>query len=374
MIQDQMNNNKNLFNLRSKCYACNQSDHSLFQCNKVLFCPDKEKIIKKNEFSHPQERKPFTRKRKNKIKRGIFKPIPTLDKSISDCKIKTYDYDEEENSSVDISNEEEKEKSEENEEEGNKGEEINTNPSSNEKLLSKEFPSKQTFSSQSSKIQNPSRFSIKGEKNSLFLDPSTLPKPRISINNNEEISNNILKFKESPMSSPKNILINASLTREITKEEREFADNNSEPSLRIKKRKKEIEEEEHESHIHGSLGLIDGFDKMHEFKKYFPHNNFSYVQKNYNEKHAHLFSNKKKINELKKYFQYTFNPLLMYQKIKKQKEMMRMSKKKPYLAHCSREKSKTFIDLFSNLMKTTRDKKSKRKWYNPILKLFKKIK
>lgn len=68
MIQDLLNNNSNSFDLKNKCYACNMSGHCVQQCNKIHFCPDKEKIIKKNEFSFPQVRQAFTRKNTKKKK------------------------------------------------------------------------------------------------------------------------------------------------------------------------------------------------------------------------------------------------------------------------------------------------------------------
>lgn len=195
------------------------------------------------------------------------------------------------------------------------------------------------------------------EKNTAFLETFANPKPRISINNNED--SYISKSKES--------LIN------FSKIEGESSDNeNHENSLKLRKKKKEINHEEYDAHLFISLGLINNFDKMHEFKIYFPHNNFSNVRKSYNEKNHHLI-NKKKINELKKYFQYTFNPLLMYQKIKR-RESIKSQKKKNSPVHAPNDKNNNFFSLFENLIKLNNDKKSKKKWYSPFSKIFKKIK
>lgn len=198
------------------------------------------------------------------------------------------------------------------------------------------------------------------EKNNALIDSSPNSKPikSINININEDIPSYMSKSsKESLIINPKN--------------EGEISDNdNYENSLKPRKKKKEIDLEENDSQLYISLGLINNFEKMHEFKTYFPHNNFSNIRNCYNERVSHLF-NKKKINDLKKYFQYTFNPLLMYQKIKR-KESLKSNKKK---AHGINKKNNNFFSLLGNLMSINEEKKkSKKKWYSPFSKIFKKIK
>lgn len=56
MIRDEINVSHLLIKLKAKCSACKQANHLLENCNLLHFCPDKEKIIKKYEFSHPQGR------------------------------------------------------------------------------------------------------------------------------------------------------------------------------------------------------------------------------------------------------------------------------------------------------------------------------
>lgn len=54
-----------------KCYACNKPGHLVNSCNLLHFIPDNEKILKKYEYSHMQERNPFERKKK-KTRHKIF--------------------------------------------------------------------------------------------------------------------------------------------------------------------------------------------------------------------------------------------------------------------------------------------------------------
>lgn len=85
MIRDEINVSHSLIRLKAKCSACQKPTHLLESCNLLHFCPDKEKIIKKYEFSHPQERFPFKRADKKK-KNRFFKALKafTSEKNLSE--------------------------------------------------------------------------------------------------------------------------------------------------------------------------------------------------------------------------------------------------------------------------------------------------
>lgn len=102
MMQDQIKLSFSIDKLRIKCYVCNTVGHLANQCNLIHYKADNEKIIKKYEYSHPQERKIFERK-KCKHKKSIVFEDKKIMESISNS---------EKNVEKDISSEEGEQESE----------------------------------------------------------------------------------------------------------------------------------------------------------------------------------------------------------------------------------------------------------------------
>lgn len=83
MLKDSLlYNSDNKFNILPKCVSCGLNTHQTVFCSLLHFIPDKEKIIKKYEFSTFQERKPdFHRKNEDKKNRRL----QTKEKKIKDA-------------------------------------------------------------------------------------------------------------------------------------------------------------------------------------------------------------------------------------------------------------------------------------------------
>lgn len=197
MIQDQINFYSNFSKLRMKCYACNKTGHLINECKMLHFCADKEKVIKLNDFSHPQERKTYIRKHTTKKRAKIFqqKTYSKLNTAFSDIS-QTYNFD---NNSSDEEIEEEniKQKPEEKNEEQNNI--FFKQISSSAELTS---PRHKINVMPSIKASDTKNFKINlesaGERKSFLLDTNVqnLPKPRISISKVVDDDNNKSRERE----------------------------------------------------------------------------------------------------------------------------------------------------------------------------------
>ena len=107
MLKDQINLNFTLLGLRVRCFACRERGHLVNDCKLLHFNPDKEKIIKSNDFSRIQERAKFHRKISKKTKAKVFKALlPKLNNVVDP------DLDEQPDDSLDDAEEAEDEDSE----------------------------------------------------------------------------------------------------------------------------------------------------------------------------------------------------------------------------------------------------------------------
>lgn len=318
MIQDILNNNSNSYNLKNKCYACNLNGHSVQKCNKIHFCPDREKIIKKTEFSFPQQRNPFKRKKEKKIRAGLFKKIKIEINEPLDS------YDEKSSISNDYSSE--------------------SNHQDNSEFTEKEMePSENFFSNQQS---SKNLLANKNIKNRPSLTLNIQPEPRISIN-----SESLPQKSESELFGDKEKMDN-SMKKNIP--------GNLE---------KEID---YESPI---IYELRDFDKIQNYKKYFPDMNFNKIEKSFNETNSQNHkNNKKKLNYLKRYSMYTFNINSMYTLINRRRKQ-RSGQSSPKVSS-KKSHADRFLNIIKKIMEIIKKKKEtkKKKWYNSVGRLFKKKK
>lgn len=64
MINEKITQDKNYENLDLPCYSCQKTWHPFNECPFLHYIPDHEKIINKNNYSKPNERKKFNRNKK----------------------------------------------------------------------------------------------------------------------------------------------------------------------------------------------------------------------------------------------------------------------------------------------------------------------
>lgn len=190
MIQDQINIKCSLERLKTKCFACKSVSHTVYNCNLIHFCPDKEKVIKSNEFSYNQERTQYTRKKKTKKKRGYFKAFSN-EKNISQTKSINFEGGDEycDTFSSDENIDDENQKTENS---------INNNFVSEKSLTYESMPSQNLGgNSKMEKINlNSSTHSFERNKSKLSKMSPQNQKLRISVNY-EDISQNIKDLKNS---------------------------------------------------------------------------------------------------------------------------------------------------------------------------------
>ena len=146
-----------------------------------------------------------------------------------------------------------------------------------------------------------------------------------------------------------------------------------------------------------------GLDRVHNFKNFFPEHNFKEIQQNYNQKITWTRLNRKKKLIIQKLSQYTFKPLLLYEKLKskKTKGKTKLTMKKPQNTkinkfdsdndvkreetnkshfvftveqdkkltlrtnklEVSKRKKMTLMELVLAIIKIQKEKKDKMKWY-----------
>lgn len=403
MMQDQINFYSIFSNLRIKCYACNKTGHLINECKMLHFCADREKVIKLNDFSHPQDRKAFLRKQTKKKRAKVFqqKTYSKLNTAFSEIS-QTYNFD---NNSSDEENDEaniEQKPEEKNEEQNN--------------IFFKQISSSAELSSPRHKINvmpfikasDTKNFKINlesaGERKSFLLDTNVQnsPKPRISIskvidddnfNNNKGREREFSCFSNKSFTNKKSysrehtnetmkergsIRKSIQFSREITKSEKENDMNspnnktNSENFSSKTESKKKLDEEEENLQKYEDSNSWD-FDKIHNYHKYFPDNNFTIIAKNYNKRQNVCFHNacKRKFTEMKKYLQYTIFCPLMYDQIKRRKTRKRTmntsAKHTNFEAKVSERKTnETFFNLIQTIMRKNREKNKRQNVFSRI--------
>ena len=384
MLQDQINFDPSLKSLRVRCYACKKTDHIVNQCNLMHFCQDRERLIKHEDFSHFQERNSsFIRKKSIKKHFKQFKEIKI-----------SMNFPLEPNNEGDFSSDEDQDEE------------------TKEKMMSKQASSKSDiFFPQSSLVGTERKTSgqiiqmqlFDKAKTKQFLDENTKerkscfkqvadtssppnneqrksclldPKPRISILRESDGSQNNKQSQGVPRNSRKSFHQNVSisfdpqLSRAETTVEKgieglkssEVLDNDNTTTLNVE-----------------ALGFEWIFEKIGIFRNYFPKNSFTSIQKRYNERNPGVRLNKKKMNELKKYSQFTFSAEKLYDMIKKKSGIRKSRKNNTTRITLDKDgtqkidKMDKFVKLVSRIMKTQKEKNMKGKWYAPIVRIVKKF-
>jgi len=374
MLKDQINLNFTLLGLRVRCFACWERGHLVNDCKLLHFHPDKEKIIKSNDFSRNQERGKFQRKISKKTKAKVFKALV--------YKLNNVDPDlDEPEDSVDDAEEAEDEDTEK------KNKKIFFNKELKDTLTSKclsqdlDLKNESMSSSNNNKdnqpisnfqlnVQNLQRNSniqmpIKLEKlikrGSKFIDNNIIINSPPN-NNNEMLSpnnkNEKLASPQKRVSFKKNQVILESRTMNTSK------------TSSLSDSRKRFESQE------GLLNLktsVENFDAITHFKKYFPLNNFKSIQRNLNKKTSVVKMLRKKRKEIEKLSQYMFAAVTVRSKLKKMSKKIsnsRIGEKKKNSKNDTIIKKENFMSLVSRVVKSMKKEKSMRKkWYFPVWKL-----
>ena len=374
MLKDQLNLNFTLLGLRVRCFACRERGHLVNDCKLLHFHPDKEKIIKSNDFSRNQERGKFQRKISKKTKAKVFKALV--------YKLNNVDPDlDEPEDSVDDAEEAEDEDTEK------KNKKIFFNKELKDTLTSKclsqdlDLKNESMSSSNNNKdnqpisnfqlnVQNLQRNSniqmpIKLEKlikrGSKFIDNNIIINSPPN-NNNEMLSpnnkNEKLASPQKRVSFKKNQVILESRTMNTSK------------TSSLSDSRKRFESQE------GLLNLktsVENFDAITHFKKYFPLNNFKSIQRNLNKKTSVVKMLRKKRKEIEKLSQYMFAAVTVRSKLKKMSKKIsnsRIGEKKKNSKNDTIIKKENFMSLVSRVVKSMKKEKSMRKkWYFPVWKL-----
>lgn len=335
MIQDQINlSAKNSVILPVKCYLCNETAHFINNCPYLHFVSDKEKVIKKNEYSHPQERKSNFPRSKRKKKVFLFKsldlqkqiqmlhlnPVSSeLDSSFDSESLHSQSI--EQKSSVNIEEEEDDEEEEKNEEEYNEnGENSEKNPKNKYKL---------TKQNSKENVLSPLLPLPEKKKQITFENPE----PSITISNQSSISSMAENKKiDSPCVADRNCRMKHSeKTKSLSGDKMKSFTAEKNKSISTEKRKsiefmkidtrhsdqQKNDNEEGESF----LGFTEhGIDKIAHFKNYFPKFNFCSIKATI-ERIPKI--SKKKRTEMQRLSQYTFFMETLYRHKKKRKSRMK---------------------------------------------------
>jgi len=374
MLKDQINLNFTLLGLRVRCFACWERGHLVNDCKLLHFHPDKEKIIKSNDFSRNQERGKFQRKISKKTKAKVFKALV--------YKLNNVDPDlDEPEDSVDDAEEAEDEDTEKKNKKIFFNKELKDTLTS--KCLSQDLDLKNGSMSSSnnnkdnqpisnfqlnvqnlqrnSNIQMPIKLEKLIKRGSKFIDNNIIINSPPN-NNNEMLSpnnkNEKLASPQKRVSFKKNQVILESRTMNTSK------------TSSLSDSRKRFESQE------GLLNLktsVENFDAITHFKKYFPLNNFKSIQRNLNKKTSVVKMLRKKRKEIEKLSQYMFAAVTVRSKLKKMSKKIsnsRIGEKKKNSKNDTIIKKENFMSLVSRVVKSMKKEKSMRKkWYFPVWKL-----
>jgi len=293
MIQDQINLSNNIQPLRLRCYICNETGHLMNNCNKLHFIPDSEKIIKVNDFSYPQERNCSYKRVKTKKSKTLHK-LHQPQAQVSSIKLKSIEIEDE------SSNEEE---------------------------------SLDDEREESQKISDPkielNAISESCERKSIFFEKKEerFNKPNIPLQGPGQFSD----FMNNSISKPIQLLQSSS--------DKAGSLENSPNNKKSIGEKKLICEKKNSTIEASTLSNNDilNFERMQNFKTYFPENNFKEIITLQNEKNigSRINSriNRRKQTEISRLSQYTIRSILLYEAVK--------NKNIEY----KRKKTKNLVDL-----------------------------
>lgn len=337
MIQDQINlNSTNSLILPMKCYLCSDTTHFVNNCPFIHFVSDKEKVIKKNEYSHPQERRSGFQRKNKKRKVFLFKSLDLqkqiqmlhlnpmsseLDSSFDSESLHSQSV--EQKSSLNIEDEEDDEEEEKNENENFENSENNENTekshknkyklakqNSNENILSPPLPPEKkkqiTFENPEPSIVISNQSSFSSITENKKIDSPCLLDRNCRMKHSE---------KTKSLSGDKMKSFTAEKNKSISTEKRKSIE-----YLKIDTRHSDQQKNENEEY-ESFLGITEhGIDKIAHFKNYFPKFNFCSI-KNTIERIPKI--SKKKRTEMQRLSQYTFFMDTLYKHKKKRKSRMK---------------------------------------------------
>ena len=414
MIQDQINIGNNINALHLKCYACRQIGHLINNCNKLHYIPDNEKVIKTNDFSKPQQRNPNFARVKFKKHYRIFRMKP-LKHQFSNIKLHTVECEESSIDEESSDNDEKAEKGKLSREASNKSDFYSTSPSNlvdfKIKLPVSKTKSRDMHASSPERKTNPeiSIDSLKKPRISLMPDEGSSPKTMqlVLYDNPPAHYRRNSKAKEKQHSGLYSMNTGNSMVIIPSVD----STNNIKESVATKnsvsqKRKSSISFEKQSTlQVNSTFSKTEtkGLDRVHNFKNFFPEHNFKEIQQNYNQKITWTRLNRKKKLIIQKLSQYTFKPLLLYEKLKskKTKGKTKLTMKKPQNTkinkfdsdndvkreetnkshfvftveqdkkltlrtnklEVSKRKKMTLMELVLAIIKIQKEKKDKMKWY-----------
>lgn len=383
MLQDEINLGPNLQNMRIRCYSCKKTGHLINQCNLMHFCPDRERIIKYDDFSHLQSRAPFNRKKLAKKRYRIFEakkiqriPMPL---ALQTCDL---DSSDEDNDDV-LDSSQEKEKVSFFKQSTSKTDKFySQNSSVATEVRNSMFGVVQTFEKAKTKNFNDSSPESKSNNNSERKSCLLEPKPRISVLLPDDQSKNVPLPPTGKRLSGVSRKSNQSV---------QFSQFNKMESKLESESKKEIDGDKKEDILPlvettlsvEQVYLSRGFERIQNFRKYFPKNNMHFIKKRYNEMNPGLRLHKRKMQDLKKYSLYTFSASKMFSKMKKKNKIKTSVKKtNMFKSRCltGKEGGKSmdgddhkidnFVKLVSKIMQSRKEKNQKPKWYTFLVRLF----
>ena len=421
MLKDQINLNFSLLGLRVRCFACGERGHLVNHCNLLHFKPDKEKIIKSNDFSKIQERASYNRKIykspnlkiiKNTVSSYFFKKIedesPICEENSSDDgeieeenKFKTAtskDYDikmdspSEKNRKSVVSFTPNLISHDNNAKIPNSLQMLNSTNlqiTASPTQITFQMPMKRNSAQMVDEIRRGSlqmidhvkRRSRLGDTNQTILvnnEKMGIPPKRVSFNNNNNIistiNNNIIDSKTAYNYYPTNnntsySTINRNYTSIYTTN---VPYNNTDTSTSNVMMDSKRKNDNQEAMINLDLkASMEGFDAVAHMKKYFPHNNFDAIKKPLNKRKASIcksFAKKKK--KIEKLSQYMFSAEVVQKKLDKMRKKAQNSKNLEKNTEGNGEQSKTLMGLVSEVVKNMKkDYNFRKKWYFPIWKM-----
>lgn len=393
MIENQINLDSSINKLRMKCYVCNKTGHLVNECNILHYCPDKEKVIKQNDYFHMQDRQSFVRRKNKRAQYKIYnyKPLKALLFQTKSSIYQTFDNDSDEEYYEEIAQEnkenqenkeyqENKENKEEKENKENQEiQEINEMKEIKEMKESNEHKENNKLNNENiiifPKIPDKKNSAIAIDKKGSILERRSFlgdenlnsTKPRISITKYEEENNPLnrsLLKQHTGKSTFSRTKTNDSRGSFVTKSVQFLPAPTSSTSIPRERETNEENEPKRKSIIEKDTFWINNtFETVHNFSNFFTKHNISQIQKIYNKNQnaSYHIVQAKKLIEMKKFCKYTFYFIKMYEcnKRRRGRKFTRTNLKKPSRFAFSNEKNSgmSFLDLVKMKLKASRENK-----------------
>ena len=378
MLQDQIAIYSSLQSLRLKCYACKQPNHLANICSMIHFYPDKEKTIKTFEFSYDQNRSTFVHRLPSKHSHSIYKAMKISAAEIEQTK--EYESSDEENEGEDV-------------------EELDQDKKDKKaSFLSKENSNTSKYFTQNS-LEKTSQTIPRLSSVQPILQRSLPPQRILSLKN--EKNKLAIPIEDDMSSHDKSSLKKFGLSGLTSESNKPPLKASTASIMPISYTSSTLIE----SSVLNIKSSMECFDKIHNYRNYFPNNNFNCIAYAYNEKNAWSKMHRRKKTEIKRLSKYTFSACSLYEKIKRKRDKRAKNGKNIKFANnifivnknsseqsakfekgseisnnakenktleSSHKNGSGFLHLFSFVSKNKREKDIKKKLSVSVLKLWKK--